>query len=98
MEKINVLEGIYSNDLGNYEDSKKSNFITLHELSVYGTSRIEITNDDSKNEAHRRSSVLYGLFNSDGRLLSIEAELIKWEYRNKRHFNNLKKNAATSAG
>lgn len=101
MARIYTIEkgerSLYGVEAGNneypliFQNVKEGKRKRLNELATYGTSRLEITNDDSKNDARRRSSALYSLFNSDGRLLSIEAELIKWEHRDKQHFNNLKK-------
>jgi predicted ATP-binding protein involved in virulence len=50
----------------------------LENLCTYGPSRLEITNDVSKNELSKKSGTLYSLFNTDGLLLNIERELLLW--------------------
>ena len=61
-------------------------------FAAYGTSRLEIAHDTSSNEAAKKSSRLYSIFNSDGRLLSIEGEMRVWEKRQPTiYFSNLKR-------
>jgi hypothetical protein len=62
----------------------------LAQFAAYGASRLEISHDTSSNEAADKSGRLYGLFRSDGVLLSVEAEMKIWEKRDIAYFNNLK--------
>ncbi len=62
----------------------------LEQFAAYGASRIEIAHDASSNEAADKSGRLYSLFRSDGVLLSVEAEIIKWRHDAPTYVANLK--------
>jgi predicted ATP-binding protein involved in virulence len=51
---------------------------------AYGSSRLQIQNQQSQNEISEKSTITYGLFNVDGILLNIEYELVI-EYLKKSH-------------
>ncbi len=47
-------------------------------FAAYGSARLEIQSRQSENEISQKSSKMYGLFESDGILLSIEYQLLIW--------------------
>ncbi len=60
-------------------------------LCAYGPSRLEITNDVSKNELSKKSGTLYSLFNTDGLLLNIERELLLWFLKKNEKYDSVRK-------
>jgi len=80
--------------------SEKENFINdcwhnpspLAHLAAYGPSRLNLQADATLSDEARKSSVTYGLFNSDGALLNIEAKLKDWLLqKDKKRFELVKK-------
>jgi len=59
-------------------------------FAAYGSSRLEIQSQQTKNEISEKSTTTYGLFNTDGVLLNIESDLIIWYYKNDPKFEIVK--------
>ena len=68
----------YKNNTENVITDCWSNLHPLSYLAAYGPSRLNLQADATISEEARRSSVSYGLFNSDGALLNIEAKMKDW--------------------
>jgi DNA repair ATPase RecN len=49
-------------------------FQSFTQFVAYGSSRLEIQNQQTRNEVSEKSTTTYGLFNTDGVLLNIEYE------------------------
>lgn len=63
----------------------------LKHLAAYGPSRLTLQADASENEAEQRSSMAYSLFETNGVLLNINAELYKWALKKDKRFGLMKK-------
>lgn len=61
----------------------------LRLLAAYGSSRLNISNDEAKNEISRRTKTSYNLFHSDGVLLSVENELRTWYFDDKPRYESV---------
>lgn len=68
----------YKNNTENVITDCWNNPHPLAHLATYGPSRLNLQADATISEEARRSSVSYGLFNSDGALLNIEAKMKDW--------------------
>jgi len=68
----------YKNNTENVITDCWNNLHPLSHLAAYGPSRLNLQADATISEEARRSSVSYGLFNSDGALLNIEAKMKDW--------------------
>jgi len=63
----------------------------LIHLAAYGPGRLNLQGASSENAEDRNSSVSYNLFNSDGFLYNINAELVKWALKDDKRFDLVKK-------
>lgn len=61
----------------------------LQHLVAYGPIRLNLSG--TQNDEEGKSSISYNLFNSDGWLLNIEYELVKWKLKNDPRFELVKK-------
>lgn len=75
--KVRVQVEYKSND-NNLINDNRTNSHRLLQLAAYGPSRLNLQADATISEEYRKSSVAYGLFNSDGALLNIEAKMKDW--------------------
>ncbi len=98
----NLLEPAFSNIQVEYK-SKNESFINstsfnsnaLSHLAAYGPGRLNLQGASSENAEDRNSSVSYNLFNSDGFLYNINAELVKWALKDDKRFDLVKKTFCT---
>lgn len=67
----------------------------LMHLAAYGPGRLNLQGVKSENAEDRNNSVSYNLFNSDGFLFNINADLERLAYKDKKRFNLLKKAICT---
>lgn len=82
----------YKNDKENFINDCWRNPHPLAHIAAYGPSRLNLQADATVSDEARRSSVTYGLFNSDGALLNIEAKLKDWLLqKDKKRFDLVKK-------
>lgn len=65
-------------------------FNNFPHLACYGPSRLQIQNDETRNDIVERSTTTYSLFNSNGVLLNIENELLFWYLEPNIKFNKVK--------
>jgi len=65
-------------------------FESFTHFAAYGPSRLEIQTPLTKNISEGRSSLTYGLFNTNGILLNIESELSRWYFKDKRRYEKIK--------
>jgi predicted ATPase len=63
----------------------------LVHLAAYGPGRLNLQGEKSENTEYRHSSISYNLFNSDGFLFNINAELVKWALKKDKRFDLIKK-------
>lgn len=66
-------------------------FQPLAHFVAYGSSRLEIQNQHTRNEVSEKSTTIYGLFNTDGVLLSIEYEIFIGYLKKNPKFSIIKK-------
>jgi predicted ATP-binding protein involved in virulence len=99
---INLLEDKNSSIQVEYKspeqsiiNSIKDNKHPLTHLAAYGPGRLNLQGVKSENVEDRNNSVSYNLFNSDGFLFNINADLERLEYKDKKRFNLLKKAICT---
>ncbi|PWK27135.1 putative AbiEii toxin of type IV toxin-antitoxin system [Arcicella aurantiaca] len=76
-------------------NSIRDNKHPLTHLAAYGPGRLNLQGVKSENVEDRNNSVSYNLFNSDGFLFNINADLERLEYKDKKRFNLLKKAICT---
>lgn len=95
---LNLLEDKHSSIQVEYkhlDDSLINNVRTnenrLEHLAAYGPGRLNLQGAKSENAEDRNNTISYNLFNSDGFLFNINAELMRFELREKKRFNLLKK-------
>jgi predicted ATPase len=89
--KVSVQVEYKSNDNNLINDSRLNSHRLL-QLAAYGPSRLNLQADATISEEYRKSSVAYGLFNSDGALLNIEAKMKDWLLqKDKKRFELVKK-------
>lgn len=82
----------YKSDKENFINDCWRNPYPLTHLAAYGPSRLNLQADATLSDEARKSSVTYGLFNSDGALLNIEAKLKDWLLqKDKKRFELVKK-------
>ena len=62
----------------------------LIHLAAYGPVRLNMQVDATVNEAAQRNGTLYSLFRTDGVLLNIESELVKWFFKKDKRFQLIK--------
>ncbi|GLU50587.1 AAA family ATPase [Dyadobacter frigoris] len=62
----------------------------LIHLAAYGPVRLNMQVDATVSEAAQRSGTLYSLFRTDGVLLNIESELVKWYLKKDKRFQLIK--------
>ncbi len=86
---------IYHRGINEIYNLHTSNFTPFTNFVAYGSSRLEIANDQSRQEIKGKSSQTYSLFNPDGVLLNIEPELSKWSRKNKTKFAKVKQTLLT---
>lgn len=88
-EKGMIIIGIITSKI-DYRETEKGELITNIPIATYGPSRLTLQQPDAKNEIGRRSTTTYSLFNSDGILLNIEAELLLWKLEKDPRFETVK--------
>ena len=95
---FNLLDSKKSNIQVEYKSKEESylnnateNKKPLIHLAAYGPGRLNLQGPASENAEDRNSSVSYNLFNSDGFLFNINAELVKWALKKDERFNLIKK-------
>lgn len=82
----------YKSEDGNFINDCWRNTHPLTHIAAYGPSRLNLQADATLSDEARKSSVTYGLFNSDGALLNIEAKLKDWLLqKDKKRFELVKK-------
>lgn len=86
---------IYHRGINEIYNLHTSSFTPFTNFVAYGSSRLEIANDQSRQEIKGKSSQTYSLFNPDGVLLNIEPELSKWSRKNKTKFAKVKQTLLT---
>ena len=76
------------------EESRINNFkinnTPLAHIAAYGPVRLNMQVDASITEAAQKSGTLYSLFRTDGVLLNIESELVKWHLKEDKRFKLVK--------
>lgn len=65
-------------------------FNSFSHLACYGPSRLQIQNDDTRNEIVGKSTNTYSLFKPDGVLINIENELLFWHLEPNIKFDKVK--------
>lgn len=65
-------------------------FNSFSHLACYGPSRLQIQNDDTRNEIVGKSTTTYSLFKPDGVLINIENELLFWHLEPNIKFDKVK--------
>ncbi len=95
---LNLLEDKHSSIQVEYKrlddsliNNAKTNENRLEHLAAYGPGRLNLQGAKSENVEDRNNTISYNLFNSDGFLFNINAELMRFELREKKRFNLLKK-------
>jgi predicted ATPase len=63
----------------------------LKHLAAYGPARLNLQADASENEVERKTALAYGLFETDGVLLNINAEFYRWALKKDKRFELMKK-------
>jgi len=80
----------YKSDEENRINDFKSNPLPLAHIAAYGPVRLNMQVDASITEAAQKSGTLYSLFRTDGVLLNIESELVKWHLKGDKRFKLVK--------
>jgi predicted ATP-binding protein involved in virulence len=83
-------------EFNNHGDNQINRLGTPHfqpftQFVAYGSSRLEIQNQQTRNEVSEKSTTTYGLFNTDGVLLSIEYEFFIGYLKKNPKFSIIKK-------
>ncbi len=91
IDSKSVIQVRYKSDEQNMINDHKANPFSLRHLAAYGPSRLNMQVDASMSEAAQKSGTLYSLFRTDGVLLNIESELVKWKLKNDNRFNLAKR-------
>jgi predicted ATP-binding protein involved in virulence len=86
--KISVEVRAEGENLVNHLGDKE--FKPFTHFAAYGSSRLEIQSQQTKNEISEKSTTTYGLFNTDGVLLNIESDLLIWYYKKDPKFEIVK--------
>ncbi len=83
----------YKSEGSNIINDCWDNEFPLKHLAAYGSSRLNLQADASEKEVEVRSALAYSLFETDGVLLNINAELYKWALKKETNRFNLMKKA-----
>ncbi len=94
-DKSSSIQVEYKSLEGSVVNSIKDNKNPLIHLAAYGPGRLNLQGIKSENAEDRNNSVSYNLFNSDGFLFNINADLERLEYKDKKRFNLLKRAICT---
>jgi predicted ATPase len=81
----------YKNDKENIINDFRLNSSPLSHLAAYGPVRLNMQGSSSVSEVSEKSGTLYSLFRTDGVLLNVEFELIKWALKEDIRFSLVKR-------
>ena len=81
----------YKSDGGNLINDFRSNPLPLSQVAAYGPVRLNMQGSSSVSEVSEKSGTLYSLFKTDGVLLNVEFELIKWVLKKEKRFDLVKR-------
>lgn len=82
---------LYSNKKSLLNNVGTNSFTPMTRFAAYGPSRLQIQSDLTDQDAEKKISKTYSLFNDDGVLLNIEKDLVYWSLEgNKRNFDKVK--------
>lgn len=76
-------------------NSIRDNKNPLTHLAAYGSGRLNVQGIKSENEETQNNSISNNLFNTEGFLFNINAELVRAEYKDKKRFKILKQAICT---
>ena len=82
---------IYAEGKNLVNNLRVKGFQQFTHFAAYGSSRLEIQSQQTKNEISEKSTTTYGLFNTDGVLLNIEYELLIWYFKKDPKFEIVKR-------
>lgn len=94
-DKHSSIQVEYKNLQDSFVNNAKTNEKRLVHLAAYGPGRLNLQGAKSENVEDRNNSISYNLFNSDGFLFNINADLTNFEARDKKRFALLKKTICT---
>ncbi|MCU0326639.1 MAG: AAA family ATPase [Spirosomaceae bacterium] len=89
--QVEYKNGENENCINSIRDNKSP----LVHLAAYGPGRLNLQGVNSENAEARNNSVSYNLFNSDGFLFNINAELVRWGLKKDKRFGLVKRAICT---
>jgi len=81
----------YKSDGDNVINDFRSNPLPLSHVAAYGPVRLNMQGSSNVSEVSEKSGTLYSLFKTDGVLLNVEFELIKWVLKKEKRFDLVKR-------